>query len=79
MCTRSHPSFPCPEEKIPHYTAYRVSEPICVDGFLDEVCWQKVPRSPRFVDLVSGRPALYDTYAAVLWDDENLYVGFWVE
>jgi hypothetical protein len=22
---------------------------------------------------------LYDTYAAVLWDDDNLYVGFWVE
>ena len=26
-----------------------------------------------------GRPALFDTRAAVLWDDEYLYVGFWLE
>ncbi|MEM3425891.1 MAG: carbohydrate-binding family 9-like protein [Thermoproteota archaeon] len=79
MCLKSRTPFPCPEEKIPRYTAYRVCEPIRVDGVLDEACWQKAPRSPRFVDLVSGRPTLYDTFAAVLWDDENLYVGFWVE
>lgn len=79
MCLKSRKPFPCPEEKIPRYTAYRVYEPIRVDGVLDEACWQKAPRSPRFVDLVSGRPTLYDTFAAVLWDDENLYVGFWVE
>ena len=38
-----------------------------------------VPRSPRFVDLVSGKRALYDTRAAVMWDEENMYVGFWLE
>jgi len=45
----------------------------------DDDAWQSAPRSPRFVDLVTGRRTLHDTHAAVLWDDENLYVGFWVE
>ena len=51
-----------------------------VDGHLDEESWQLVPKSPRFEDLEEpGRPALFDTRAAVLWDDEYMYVGFWVE
>lgn len=79
MCTKKQTPFPCPQEKIPHYTAYRINEPVQIDGLLDEACWRIAPRSTRFVDLVSGRETLYDTYAAVLWDDENLYVGFWVE
>ena len=29
--------------------------------------------------MATGGPALHDTQAAALWDDENLYVGFWVE
>jgi hypothetical protein len=73
------PIIPCSDAEVAHYTAYRTSEPIQVDGRLDEAAWQRVPRSPRFVDLVSGRRTLYDTRAAVLWDDHNLYVGFWVE
>lgn len=71
--------FPWPEEKIAHYTAYRVDEPLQIDGRLDEASWQAAPRSPRFVDLITGEPTLYDTRAAVLWNDDYLYVGFWVE
>ena len=71
--------FPWPEERIAHYTAFRAQGPIGVDGKLDEESWRLAPRSPRFVDLISGRPTIHDTRAAVLWDDENLYVGFWVE
>jgi Carbohydrate family 9 binding domain-like len=71
--------FPCQEGEIPHYTAYRVRQAIRVDGQLDEVCWQSAPRSSRFVDLISGQPTLYDTRAALLWDDSFLYAGFWVE
>lgn len=73
------PDFPWPENKIAHYTAYRVAAPPAIDGRLDEPCWQAAPRSPRFADLVSGRRAIHDTRAAVLWDDDNLYVGFWAE
>lgn len=63
----------------PPYLCHRAAGPIAVDGRLDEPAWQRVPRSPRFVDVVSGAPGLYDTRAAALWDDEALYVGFWIE
>jgi len=71
--------FPRPQESIACYTAYRVTNPPVIDGKLDELCWQRAPRSPRFADLVSGAHAIHDTRAAVLWDDEYLYVGYWIE
>ena len=61
------------------YIAYRTDEKIHIDGRLDEKAWKLAPKSPRFVDIVTGEPALYDTYSAVLWDDEYLYIGFWIE
>jgi len=71
--------FPCSPAEIAHYTAYRASGVVHIDGRLDERCWQAAPRSPRFIDILTGKPTLYDTRAAVLWDDQNLYVAFWVE
>jgi len=71
--------FPWPEERIAHYTAHRALAPLTIDGRLDEPSWRLAPRSPRFVDLITGRPTIHDTRAAVLWDDTYLYVGFWVE
>lgn len=71
--------FPWPEERIAHLTAYRAAEPLSIDGRLDKPSWQRAQRSPRFVDLITGRPTIHDTRAAVLWDDHYLYVGFWVE
>ena len=69
-----------PEEGLKHYTCYRAAGPIVVDGHLSEESWQLVPKSPRFEDLEEqGRPALFDTRAAMLWDDTYLYVGFWLE
>ena len=71
--------FPCPENEIARYTAYHVTEPIRVDGRLDEPAWRRAPRSPRFSDILTGQPVIHDTRAAVLWDDERLYVAYWVE
>ena len=71
--------FPWPADRIQEYTAYRIDTPISADGFLDEPVWDAVPRSPRFADMISGARAIHDTRAAVLWDRQNLYVGFWVE
>lgn len=71
--------WPCAVRDIPHYTAYRASGPVHVDGRLDESAWTSAPRSVRFVDLVSGGRTRYDTRAALLWDDGTLYVGYWVE
>lgn len=69
------------ESDIPTYSAVRLAdgESIVVDGRLDEPAWKAAVRSPRFVDLVNGREARFDTRAAVRWDDEFLYVGYWVE
>jgi hypothetical protein len=71
--------FPVAEKDIARYTALRTAGAIKIDGKLDEASWKSAPRSPRFVDMVTGRPVVHNTQAAVLWDDTNLYVGFWVE
>lgn len=71
--------FPWPDERIARYTAYRALAPLPLDGTLTAPSWRLAPRSPRFVDLISGRPTIHETRAAVLWDDDYLHVGFWVE
>lgn len=71
--------YGCPEEEVGHYTCYRTNEAIDIDGRLDEQSWQKAPKSPRFADLVTGKPAPLDTRMAALWDEDFLYIGFWVE
>jgi hypothetical protein len=71
--------FPWPQDQIARYTAHRATVAIAVDGRLDEADWTAAERSPRFRDLIHGAPGIHDTRAAVLWDDEQLYVGYWVE
>ncbi len=61
------------------YTCYRAAGPIRVDGKLDEPSWHLAPKSTPFVDIVTGAPAWFDTRVALLWDDDCLYFGFWVE
>lgn len=79
VATAQEWKFPCPENEIASYTAYHVSQPIKIDGKLDEKVWEQAPRSPRFKDIITGQPALYGTYATVVWDETNLYVAFRVE
>jgi hypothetical protein len=64
---------------VAHYTCKRASEAIEPSGRLDAPLWALAEKSPRFVDMVTGDPAIYGTRAAALWDDDYLYVGFWVE
>lgn len=71
--------FPCPDSEIASYTALRVNEPMVVDGKLDESAWQKATRSPRFVDILTGGATIHNTQAAVVWDQTNLYVAYWVQ
>lgn len=61
------------------YLCYRTAAAPQINGKLDKAVWQKAPRSPRFVDMVTGEPGFFDTRAAALWDDECLYVAFWVD
>ena len=71
--------YGCDDKDIRHYTCRRTNEKIVVDGRLAQDVWQRAPRSPRFVDMVTGEPGFLDTRVAALWDDENLYLGFWIE
>jgi hypothetical protein len=64
---------------VADYICYRAPEPIEPDGDLTKAAWRHAPRSPRFVDMVTGQPGFFDTRASALWDDENLYVAFWSE
>lgn len=74
------PAFPpVPENQVRRYTALRTIDPIQLDGRLDERSWSPARKSARFVDLISGLPTIHETRVAVTWDDDNLYVGFWVE
>ena len=73
------PRYGCDEKDLAHYTCFRSSDRIEIDGRLDTPGWQKAPKSGRFVDLVSGAPGFLDTRMAALWDDDNLYVAFWLE
>jgi len=61
------------------YICQRVTEPIHIDGDLTKPVWTNAPRSPRFVDMVTGDPGYFDTRAAALWDNQNLYVAYWIE
>ena len=67
------------EDELTHITSHRARGPITVDGDLGKPAWKDVPRSPRFVDMVSGEPAIYDTRVACQWDETHFYVGYWAE
>lgn len=69
----------CKEEDIPRYTAAKTSGRVNIDGKPDEDAWKNAVRSKPFTDLISGASARLNTQAAVLWDNENLYVAYWVE
>jgi hypothetical protein len=70
--------YGCDERELSHYTCFRTSHQPRIDGRLDKPAWREAPRSHRFVDLVSGGPAILETRMASLWDDDYLYVAFWV-
>jgi hypothetical protein len=71
--------FPCPENEIASYTSFRSSETITIDGKLDEPIWDRAPQSPRFVDILTGKPTIHSTRAMVVWDAANLYVAYRIE
>jgi hypothetical protein len=50
-----------------------------VDGNLDKESWQRATRTRRFAQAGSGRVTLFNTEAAMVWDEANLYIAFWLE
>ncbi|WP_439184675.1 carbohydrate-binding family 9-like protein [Carboxylicivirga taeanensis] len=63
------------------YICYRAAQPINVDGELDEEAWQKAEWTDLFVDIEGDKKPQpsYPTRAKMLWDDEYLYVGAFLE
>ena len=61
------------------YKAKKITTTISVDGNVKKEIWQNATWSKRFVDMVTGNPGMYNTQAAVLWNDTHLYFAFEAE
>ncbi len=67
-----------PSAPLPTYRAARAKGPIVIDGKLDEADWQRAA-PVQLVRSLDGAPTKLPTQARILWDDQNLYVGFQCE
>jgi hypothetical protein len=59
-------------------TAVRISDPITLDGFMDEAVWELARPATDFVQRFpnTGQIARERTEVRFLYDDENIYIGF---
>ena len=59
------------------YVAYRASDPLRIDGQLNEPAWQVVAWTDDFVDIEGDRrpPPRFRTRVKMLWDDRFFYIG----
>ena len=71
--------YGCKEEQIVHYICKRTHTSININGNLEKEVWKKAQKSSPFVDMVTGEPAFLQTQMAALWDENNLYVAYWIE
>lgn len=70
---------PVQASEIRQLSAISIEESLKIDGKLDEPSWSKAIRSEKFVDLVTGKPTYLDTRVSLLWDKDNLYIGYQIE
>lgn len=65
------------EEPPKNYVAYRTTQPIALDGNLDETDWQNVPWTGDFLDIEGPRmpEPHYRTRVKMLWDDDYFYIA----
>lgn len=61
------------------YTCKKIKENIEINGDLTKQVWKDAKKTDRFIDVIGGNPSLYDTKAALLYNDEYLYIAFWAE
>ena len=61
---------------VPVYEAFRVTEPIKVDGLLDEAAWREARLVGDFVNNRDGSPSKVKTEARVLYDQRFIYFAF---
>ena len=59
------------------YDIYRAASAITIDAKLDEEAWRLAPSvGPFNFHRSPGDPANQQTEVKLLWDDENLYLGY---
>jgi len=63
-----------PRKKI---AATRISEPLKIDGILDEAVYQHAEKATDFMQLMphNGKPSFKPTEVQILYDDNALYLG----
>lgn len=64
-------------QTLPRYELFRAAGRIVVDGRLDEPAWRQAPAASAFHFNWWTGGEKEQTVAKLLWDDENLYVGFY--
>jgi len=57
------------------YNCSHITEPVVIDGLLDEPVWRKAEVLDFYVPVSHSRP-ISKTEGRLLWDDKNLYVGY---
>ncbi len=71
--------YGCPEDKLTHYDSLRITDSFTIDGNLEKWPWKDVPKSPPFVDMVSGGAAFLETRIGSVWDETGLYIAFRIQ
>lgn len=61
------------------YVCKKIETDLTIDGDLTKAEWQDAEKTRRFIDIIGENPSLYDTRAAMLYNDKYLYIGFWAE
>jgi hypothetical protein len=69
--------IPLAAQSLPRYDIYRAAGRIVVDGKLDEPAWEQAPSAGDFHFNWWKEGEKEQTVAKILWDDENLYVGYY--
>jgi hypothetical protein len=65
-----------PKDDLPEIVVHRAKGPIKADGLLDEPDWAKAEAMSFSDSMGRGVPTRFPTKLRLLYDDQNLYVGF---
>ena len=58
------------------YICRRISNPIRIDGLLEEREWAEIQSIRDFVSCIDADPNVEKTEAKISWDNERLYIAF---
>ncbi|MBE7482144.1 MAG: carbohydrate-binding family 9-like protein [Polyangiaceae bacterium] len=75
------PATPEPSTRVPALRVNKLDKGVklTLDGKLDEPAWASAPSTGPFVDVRNGKPAAgfpVSGSVKLLWDEQNLYLGF---